>query len=371
MVAQRPGKSAAMDVPDSVYEANDYFHSHRYTDGLPVIPPTEDLVNSFVAYTKRDPLEVIGLMPPLWGPLTVEKIAINAVMAGCKPEYMPVVIAAVQSICPDPKAGPGAVSDDPFNMQGSNTTTNPLTPIFFVNGPIRNELEINCAAYVLGPGFRANISIGRAVRLMCINVGGSLAGNVSQKTFAWPGAYGLVIGEFEEESPWEPLHVSRGFKKEDNVITAVMGSAVETIGNTNSRPESILYSLEKGVAIKGTNTITLLLPPPYADMLTSMGFTKQSLRERLYENNKLPLDVAPLTLERYEGFLHGDTKRGYDRRPDDAGRVDAEGRLRAQGTLDDLQVVVAGSTAGFWAAVLNTHNQGALEPWRSVKIEKP
>src|SRR5467141_4953595 len=173
-------------------EATDPFetlYARGVTDGLPVIPPTRERVAAAVAATGREGSELIALVPPNFGRATVEKIAVNAVMAGCRPEYLPVVIAAVEAIC-----------DEAFDLHGVSATTNAPAPLVIVNGPIRARLEINSGAGVFGPGWRANATIGRAVRLVCVNLGGARPGVVSMSTLAHPGRYTYCIGEHEEAS---------------------------------------------------------------------------------------------------------------------------------------------------------------------------
>ena len=371
-MALRASMAPTVDLEDSLEDIQEYFHSHRYTDGLPIIPPTEERVKRFIECTKRDPREIIGEMPPLWAHVTVERIATNAVMAGCKPEYMPVLIAAVEAICPPPGTRPGAAEQDPLNLHGAQTTTNPVCPIFFVNGPIRKELEINCGAGVMGPGFRANISIGRAVRLMLINVGGALPGDVSKSTHAWPGRFGLVIGEFEEESPWDPMHVDKGFNRDDSVVTAVLCNGVEHIANTSEKPESIVRSLTTGVNKGGIHgdQVTMIIPPTHARQIASLGFTKDAFKKHIYENARIPLEYATLSLERYEMLKremeHFGHNRGGYRRVDDAGRLIPCYRW------EDVHIVIAGNEVGFHDMILETHSfSGALDTWISRVVQKP
>src|SRR5215470_3342646 len=148
-------------------------YARGVTDGLPVVPPTRERVARAIEASGRAADEVIALVPPNFGRATVEKIAINAVMAGCKPEYVPVVLAAVEAMC-----------DEAFDLHGVSATTNAPAPLVIVNGPIRAKLEINSGAGVFGPGWRANATIGRAVRLVCVNLGGARPGDVSMSTLA-------------------------------------------------------------------------------------------------------------------------------------------------------------------------------------------
>src|SRR5213593_2844777 len=185
----------------------DEFFAHGVSDGLPVVPPTRARVSRAVEATGRAGSELIAEVPPNYGRATVEKIAVNAVMAGCRPEYLPVVIAAVDAIC-----------DPAFDLHGVSATTNAPTPLVVINGPVRGKLGVNCAAGVFGPGWRANATIGRAVRLVCVNVG---AAATSMSTFAQTGRYSYCIGEHEEESPWEPLHVEHGFTPGASTVSAL------------------------------------------------------------------------------------------------------------------------------------------------------
>src|SRR5437879_8313639 len=184
--------------PDLDADAIESLYARGVTDGLPVVPPTRRLVDRAVAAAGREADELVALVPPNYGRATVEKIAVNAVIAGCRPEYLPVVIAAIEAIC-----------DEAFDLHGVSATTNAPAPLVIVNGPIRAELEINSGAGVFGPGWRANATIGRAVRLVCVNLGGARPGDVSMSTLAHPGRYAYCIGEHEEASPWEALAVER------------------------------------------------------------------------------------------------------------------------------------------------------------------
>ena len=174
------------------------FFERGVTDGLPVVPPTRTRVDAMLAATPRDRHHVVAEVPPNMGRATVEKIAVNAVMAGCRPDYFPVVLAIVEAAC-----------DPVFNLHGQSGTTNAASPLIIVNGPIRQRLGVNCAGGVFGPGYRANATIGRALRLIMINLGGTRAGQISMSTMGHPGRYTYCIGEYEEASPWEPLHAER------------------------------------------------------------------------------------------------------------------------------------------------------------------
>src|ERR1043166_1151107 len=198
------------EVEDDLWAVNAFFEEKGWTDGLPIIPPTEERVGQTIAAVKRNPQDVIGVVPPRWAPATVEKIAINAVMAGCLPQYMPVLIAAAE-----------ALTDPKLNLYALQATTGGPAIMLIVNGPIRKQLNINGGSNVLGEGWRANATIGRCVRLIQRNIGGSYPGSTCKATLGWPGKYSICIAENEEASQWEPLHVERGFGRDQSTVTLI------------------------------------------------------------------------------------------------------------------------------------------------------
>ena len=204
-----------------------------WTDGLPVVPPTEARVLRMLCGTTRAPDEVVAVAPPDLAPCTVEKAAINAVMAGCKPEHLPVVLAALEAAC-----------TDAFNMHGLLATTMPVGPVVVVNGPIRKALGMNAGVNVLGQGNRAAQAIGRALQLIIRNVGGGRPGEVDLATHGSPGKLSFCFPEDEEGSPWEPLSVERGFAPGQSTVTLFAGEGTRCVVDQLSRtPESLASSL--------------------------------------------------------------------------------------------------------------------------------
>src|ERR1700683_1030781 len=204
----RGDKLTARQIEIGAEDPFEFMFERGLTDGLPVIPPTPERVMRMLIGTRRDPREVIAALPPNMGPATVEKIAANAVMAGCRPEYLPVVIAAMEAIAtPD------------FNAHGIMSTTWGETPVIVVNGPIRERIGMNMGMMALGYGNRANATIGRAVKLTLRNVGGARPGDIERSTLGAIGKFTTCFAEWEERSPWEPMHVERGFKKNESVVT--------------------------------------------------------------------------------------------------------------------------------------------------------
>src|SRR3990172_3997996 len=212
-----------IEVGDDLWAAQEFFEEKGWSDGLPIIPPTEERVARMLAAVKRAPQDVVGAVPPRWAAATVEKIAINAVMAGCKPEYMPTLIACVE-----------AITDTKLNLYALQATTGGPAVMIIINGPIRQRLNVNGGANALGEGWRANATIGRAVRLIQRNLGGSLPGTTCKATLGWPGKYSTCIAENEAESPWEPLHVQRGLARETSAVTVVSAHTYTRISDLDS-----------------------------------------------------------------------------------------------------------------------------------------
>jgi hypothetical protein len=262
-----------------VYE---YAYDQGWTDGLPIIPATAEAVAHFVAASGRQADEVIGIIPPRKGRATVEVIAVNAVMAGCRPEYMPVLIAALDGL-----------TDQHFPLEFMQVTTNPMTPFLLVNGPIRHRLEINYGTGCLGPGWRANATIGRALRLILQNVGGALPGVYSKSSFASPLRYTFICGENEEENPWTPFHVDRGFDKNDSTITVFKASNYCNIsGGEGVGPDEILRQIATNMPpmYGGGDGALLLLGVNHARSLYEAGLTKRDMQEKLWELATVPAE---------------------------------------------------------------------------------
>jgi hypothetical protein len=261
------GKTPKVAFKGNIQEVNRFYYSKGWTDGLPIIPPTQAAVAEMMTGTDLPPDYVVATLIPRKGKATIEKIAVNAVMAGALPTYMPVLIAAVQSFA-DPKT-----RFDTFEV-----STGSWAPFLAVNGRIRNDININCSSGALSPGNIANAAIGRAVGLIVKNIGGARKAVEDMGVIGNPGKYSLVIGEDEETSPWEPLSVERGFKKEDSTVTVFFPNTfIQTVpGGTDAK--GILDTLSGMV----TSTMSsLILIPSWAKVLSNEGWTKQKVREYL------------------------------------------------------------------------------------------
>ncbi len=241
-----------------------------WTDGLPVVPPTEGRVLAMLDATVRPPDEVVAVVPPNMVPVTVEKVAINAVMAGCRPEYLPVVLAAVEAAC-----------NEAFNLHGVLATTMSVGPVVIVNGPIARAIGMNSGVNVLGQGNRANSTIGRALQLVVRNVGGGRPGQVDRATLGNPGKVGWCFAEDEEGSPWEPLSVARGQASGTSTVTVVAGGGVRTVIDQSSRtPESLTRSL---AGFMRPMDALLIVSPDHGRVFRAAGWSRARLAEALEE----------------------------------------------------------------------------------------
>jgi hypothetical protein len=317
-MTQAQTKVQAESVADLLTRSYEHAYEQGWTDGLPIIPATPEAVEKFVAAAGRPADDLVALLPPRKGRATVEVIAVNAIMAGCRPEYMPVLIAAVEG-----------VTDPSYPLELMQVTTNPMTPFLLVNGPVRNQLEINYGTGCLGPGWRANATIGRALRLVLINAGGALPGVYSKTSFGSPLRYSYICGENEEENPWTPFHVDRGFKREDSTVTAFKASNFCNIsGGEGVGAEEILRQIATNMPpmYGGGDGVLLLVGVNHAQSLHEAGLTKRDIQQRLWEMARLPISHFA------EAF--SSTERG-------AGRGDDKTVWRAR-SPDEIYIAVAG-----------------------------
>ena len=322
-------------------DAIEELYARGVTDGLPVVPPTRERVAQAVAASGRDGDELIALVPPNYGRATVEKIAVNAVMAGCRPEYLPVVIAAIDAVC-----------DEAFDLHGVSATTNAPAPLLVLNGPVRARLEVNCGAGVFGSGWRANATIGRAVRLVCVNLGGARPGVVSMSTFAHPGRYTYCIGEHEEASPWESLAVEHGFARSDSTVAVLAADAPITVYDQRSRTApDLLATIAGSMAVIEHHKMThwgdtlLVLSPEHARVVADDGWSKADARRFLWERLRRPVSELVPGRDGGDG-LPEHVLRKYADPAHDATLIP---KFRSP---ENIKVLVAGGTAGRFSAVV-------------------
>ena len=262
-----------------------------WTDGLPVIPPTEALVQAMLNGATRAPGEVLGRMEPLQGTVTVEKVAANAVMAGCRPEYFPVVLASVR-----------AVLQPDFHVGSTACTTGGAAPMIIVNGPIAERLGISGGTACFGGNIRANATIGRALRLVMRNLGGAKPDGMEKSTQAWPGKIACCFAENEARSPWEPLHVEGGHPAGASTVTvvAIRGIYPITEGRQTSG-EGVLETLVASMRYVGSpiyhqmhiNALPVIvaLCPEHAEEIARAGFDRRAVRAYIHEHARLPVHV--------------------------------------------------------------------------------
>jgi len=322
-------------------EAIERLHARGVTDGLPVIPPTPELVRRFVEASGRPGDELVAVVPPNMGRGTVEKLAVNAVLAGARPEYMPAILAAVRAMCAEP-----------FALHGVAATTNFASPLLILNGPVRKDLDVNCAAGVFGSGWRANATIGRTIRLVMVNLGGARPGVISMSTFGHPGRYTYCIGEHEEASPWPPLHVERGFAPDDSTVAVFAAEAPHGVYDHRSRRgHQILNSIAASLSatwnykLTGYGDTLVVLSPEHARTLADDGWDKPRMRQYLWERCQLPVRELIPDDEWGEGLPESVRARFADPAHDDT-------RIPKFRSPDNLVILVAGGTAGRFSAVI-------------------
>lgn len=313
--------SPSIDVPDEPDAAYEALYERGETDGLPVIPPTEERVRRMIDYVGLPPDQVVGMVPLMYGEATVEAIAVNAVMAGCRPEYMPVLIAAVETL-----------ADDGFNLTGFGTSTSTHGIALIVNGPIRGKLDLNSGGSCLGPGWRANATIGRAINLIATNVGGLKPVEVDKTTYGFPGRYSFCFAENEEGSLWEPLHVERGFKAGDSTVTVFAAGSIVFSYSPIPELEEWLRIHASGMATMGSHRFrsprgesVMVVTSGLARVTSKAGMTKQDVREFLHEHGAIAESQFPDSHQRER-----------------LGDVIKDGKIYPHARPEDLLLVVAG-----------------------------
>jgi hypothetical protein len=317
------------DRPDVLL---DTFVEREWCDGLPIVPPTPDRVAAMLG--DRDPRRSLGPMPPLWRGATLEVLAVNAVMAGCRPEYFPVVVAAVE-----------ALLDPAFNLYGVQATTHPVAPLVVVSGPYGRRIGVHAGAGCFGPGFRANATIGRAIRLVLMNVGGAWPGRHDMATQGSPAKFSYCIGEHAAASPWGPLH-------DGDVVTVFGGEAPHNVNDHVSTTASgILATIADTAVSLGSNVgwylsqsqLLIVLGPEHAATLAKDGLSRADVQREIFERARLPLKTLK------QGGMWG-----IQDWPEWMTAItDEEALLPQVPSPDDVLVVVAGGAGKHSAVVPN------------------
>ena len=328
------------DTWDSCLQTIEEFFAKGWTDGLPVIPPTRGAVDRMMASVPRQPLDVIGVVPPRMGVATVEAVAANAVMAGCLPEYFPVVVAALE-----------AMLDERFNLNGLQATTNGATPLAIVTGPIVDELKINASTNLFGHGFRANATIGRALRLVMTVLGGGYPDTGDKSSLGQPGKFSFCIGE-SKACPWGPMHVDAGVPADQSAVTMMgVDSPVQfATGGMSMNPETVLADIAEQImvtwaVIRRGGEVLLVLNPLAAEALHGAGWTRDGIRSSMYERARVPLQ-AMIERERIAPSP-GEANEWW---PEGMDPVGPKTMLPVLRRAEHLKIVVAGGTQAPFSA---------------------
>jgi hypothetical protein len=325
-----PAKLTAAELwVDGWAEGVDEYFERGWSDGLPVVPATEEAVCRFLEAAGHEPSDVIITEPVRRRTITAEKVAINAVLAGCRPEYMHVVLAALR-----------AMGDPAFTLHGAITSTGGSATLVVVNGPIRRRLGFNSGTNVFGPGARANATVGRAIRLITLNCLGAQPGVLDKSTQGHPGKYSYCIAENEDENPWQPLHVERGFPPETSTVTVFAAEAPHNVlTHYGETADAILLTLADTMASLGSfsgGQSFVVLAPEHVKILARDGWTKPRIKAELYARARR----TRADLKR-AGKLAGEVEPGDD-----------SAWVHRGNDPEDIHIVVAGGGAGGHSAFI-------------------
>ncbi|WP_202922927.1 hypothetical protein [Nesterenkonia haasae] len=338
-------QQAAKLDPQNAHRVSDYLYEHGWSDGLPVLPATEAHVDEFLAHASRSPDEVIAKLPQLGRTATVREVAVHAVMAGCRPEYFPLVLATWD-----------ALTNERAALGGGWQSTSGPAPWVIVNGPIRERLGINSTGGVYGPGFRANMTIPRAIGLTVRNSFGLLPHELEQATQGVPGRWSQLIGEDEEHSPWEPLSVELGAAAGESRVSTMLVRTCEFLDNRHfHEPVEILRDFADTISRSGPwifkhSSVGIVMNPDHARVLAAAGYSKQDVREWLVEH-----------CGKTEGQLKSVGKGLSAKQPDAPFDDEHFHRVFAANSPKSLPIVVAGSPNAAISMVVRVFSDWSAE----------
>lgn len=340
-MTDRTLSAALLVVEDDLEAINALYYGRGWTDGLPIVPPTPERVRRMLAWTDRDPDTVLLVVPPNQGEATVETVAIAAVMAGCPPEAMPLLVTAVE-----------ALADPAFNLLGVMATTYPSGVLLIANGPLAAEAGLQGGSGALGPGWRANATIGRALRLLLINTGGGEPGKTDKSTLGHAGRFTYALAENERESPWEPLHVTRGLAAEDSAVTILPAEAPHNVNDHYSASAEGVLTMVLGTLLSlGSNNffydseVVVFLSPEHAAVVARDGWSRADVQRFIFERAALPM-------ERWSREnIHG---RFRDKYPEQYATADAAKTLIPLVRAPDRVLVVVAGGAGRHSATVSS-----------------
>lgn len=312
--------ATTFEAPDDIDEINRIYRDRRWSDGLPIVPPTEERVARMLQHCKNPRHEIVAHVAPGFGVATVERIAINAVMAGCDPEALPLLVAATQ-----------AITDPAFNLQGIQATTNPVAAWLIVNGPVVERLQVNATFNCIGQGAWANATLGRALRLILQNIGHALPGEMDRATHGQPGKYTFCCAENEQENPWVPLHVARGFARSDSAVTVVGAEGTMNMNTHAKEAGELARVFAETMVHPASNEYVhggepwLILSGEHAEIFHRAGWSRADLQRELWERSRMAAShLSAKELERCRasrgvefGEIRADTLLPISPRPDD------------------------------------------------------
>lgn len=336
--------SSRIEVADPLAAIETYFEK-GWTDGLPVIPPTEERIWAMLDAMGRQPQDILRDIPARARKITAEKLAINAVMGGCLPAYAPVLLAAAEAIC-----------DPVFSVHGPTASTSGMGILTIVNGPIASQIDLNARENLFGPGWRANATIGRALRLLLRNVCGAVPGVLDRSCFGHPGKFTYCIAEDEALSPWTPLHAERGVPRKESAVTLFAGESPHQVANQSaSDPEAILNSIADVMASGGRLSLSgqqyvVIIGGQHRRYLTDRGWTKKDVRLWLQEH----------------AVRSGEELARAGRLPAPESPAEAARKYPAVADPEDILLVAAGGDTGGYSVVIpgwagRTHSQAVTK----------
>ena len=325
--------------PPQIDDLLEYYFEQAWSDGLPVVPPTPEKIAAVIDALGGEPQQLEAVVPPRRGRLTREVLAINMVMAGCKPEYAPIVRAAMRALCLEA-----------FNLGGVQATTHMASPLLVVNGPIRKEIGMNAGCNCFGSGNRANATIGRAIRLILLAVGGGTPDDLDKSCLGSPAKYTYCIAENEELSPWAPYHVEHGLSPDESSVFVIAAEPPHSVTNhVANDAEGILDSIVSAMSTFAHNnsvssgSCAVVIGPEHAATIAKCGWSRHDVRNYLWMNagNKF----SAITFNgRYGKIYNRNLPRWYKREPD--------ARIPIVPSADDIHLFVAGGDAGRFSAFI-------------------
>ena len=337
-----------LDIPEMDEDAwADYVEAQGWTDGLPLVVPSEPAVARMMDGARGDNEPFAAITPRQMVP-TLRGLAANAVMAGCRPSYFPAVLAALRGVL---------VAD--YNLHGSLATTHSCTPMVMVNGPLRQALNINCGTNCFGQGWRANAAIGRALQLILLNIGGAKPAVMDRSTFGSSAKYTFCFGENEEENPFAPYHVRQGFSADESVVTVMSAEPNQNLNDHGSTTgEGLLTTFAGAIASPAANTASakgpyfIIFGPEHAATLARDNWTVEKIQQFLFETARIP--VAQVSRENQAIYAT-------------AGHVPENNAFKTAPTAEDIHVAVAGGAGKHSAWIPSFGGTAAI----SIRVKPP